>query len=423
VEEHRTEVARKSLAGVDSLSELEQGTNRYLTVTGPSFAGNSRYRKQISKWNDIAFHQPEHQLDKISKANSLLASSSDVTPISHPSCHTADNLSITSSRVTSAEPSKLSDCSGDASSSPTTSKTGGGGDLNSRQNNNNNNSAEEDNLSVDDKSWLPPEINRMKDASPAHDVIERLDSLVLGTPLSSLEDEVSSQASGSSSKSGGKNGILKDAKRDRSVADKKRSITFPDYEELQEIIGYGGDMYYDSDDENTKEQRTVRSERDPSEELTQEERTVQNITKKNTSFNSRPQNLKDPSSSPVPKLGVDKKHTPIISVRPFVREHTPGKVNMVSPMINGEVVISRMKKDNLCSVDNKIFGSEESGGRGEIKLGSDGSTENSSSDSDSNTRDSPSPTDFDLKNRKHQQCHRGRTVVQKATVISEFSNR
>ena len=334
----------------------------------------------------------------------MLASSSVVTPISHLSCHSADNLSITSSRVTSAQPSKLSDCSEDASSSQqTTSRPSAGGDLNLSINNN---SAESSSLSGDDKFSLPPEINRMKDASPAQDVIERLDSLVLGTPLSSLEDEVSSQASGSSSKSISKNGILKDAKRDRSAADKKRSITFPDYEELQEIIGYGGDMYYDSDDENTKEQRSVRSENDPSEELTQEERNVQNITKKNTSFNSRPQNLKDPSSSPVPKLGVDKKHTPIISVRPFVREHTPGKVNMVSPMINGEVVISRLKKDNLCSVDNKIFGAEESGGRGEIKtkthgLGSDGSTENSSSDSDSNTRDSPSPTDFDLKNREN----------------------
>ena len=289
-----------------------------------------------------------------------------MTPISHLSCHTADNLSITSSRATSAQPGKLSDCGGDASSSPTTSKTAGG-DLKLRHNNNSSSEALCSSLSGDDKFSLPPEINRMKDASTAHDVIERLDSLVLGTPLSSLEDEVWSQASGSSSKSGGKNGILKDAKRDRSVADKKRSITFPDYEELQEIIGYGGDMYYDSDDENTKERRSVRSENDPSEELTQEERNVQNITKKNTSFNSRPQNLKDPSSSPVPKLGVDKKHTPIISVRPFVREHTPGKVNMVSPMINGEVVISRLKKDNLCSVDNKIFGSEESGGRGEIK--------------------------------------------------------
>ena len=315
-----------------------------------------------------------------------------MTPISHLSCHTADNLSITSSRATSAQPSKLSDESGDATSSVAATLSG-------------DTDLTDGSLSGDDKFLLPPEINRMKDASTAHDVIERLDSLVLGTPLSSLEDEVASQASGSSSKSTSKNGILKDGRRDRSVADKKRNITFPDYEELQEIIGYGGDMYYDSDEEHTREERNIRSESDPSEELTQEERNVQNITKKNTSFNSRPQNLKDPSSSPVPKLGVDKKHTPIISVRPFVREHTPGKVNMVSPMINGEVVISRLKKDNLCSVDNKLFGSEESSGRGEIKTkdgrSSDGSTENSSSDSDSNTRDSPSPTDFDLKNREN----------------------
>lgn len=47
VDEHKTEVARKSLTGKDSLSDLEQGTNRYLSVTGSCLAGNSRYRKQI----------------------------------------------------------------------------------------------------------------------------------------------------------------------------------------------------------------------------------------------------------------------------------------------------------------------------------------------------------------------------------------
>ena len=151
-----------------------------------------------------------------------------------------------------------------------------------------------------------------------------------------MEAETCSQASGSSS--GSSKGILKkDVNRDRSSPDKKRGITFPDYEELQEIIGYGGDIYYSSDDEDAKEP-DVKPDTDYSEELSQEERNVLNITKKNTSFNSHPQNLKDPSSSPLPKLGVDKKHTPIISVRPFVREHTPGKVNMVSPMINGEIV-------------------------------------------------------------------------------------
>ena len=231
-----------------------------------------------------------------------------------------------------------------------------------------------------------------------------------------MEAETCSQASGSSS--GSSKGILKkDVNRDRSSPDKKRGITFPDYEELQEIIGYGGDIYYSSDDEDAKEP-DVKPDTDYSEELSQEERNVLNITKKNTSFNSHPQNLKDPSSSPLPKLGVDKKHTPIISVRPFVREHTPGKVNMVSPMINGEIVTTRnnTKKEvpKLSQVESKILGSvkkldkDDSGGRGEIKLikkdnlGSDGSTENSSSsDSDSNTRDTPSPTvvkfmEFDL---------------------------
>ena len=44
VEEHS---ARPTLSVEDSLSELEQGTNRYLSVTGSGLVGNSRYRKQI----------------------------------------------------------------------------------------------------------------------------------------------------------------------------------------------------------------------------------------------------------------------------------------------------------------------------------------------------------------------------------------
>ena len=286
-------------------------------------------------------------------------------------------------------------------------------------------------LSVDDT--VKTEEDRMKDISSSvnHTVIERLDSLVLGTPLSSLEaDANSSQASGSSSLSS-KSGILKDVNRDRSSPDKKRGISFPDYEELQEIIGYGGDMYYSSDDDEVTarpDHRPDKHQEHVSEELTQEERNVLNITKKNTSFNSHPQNLKDPNSSPLPKLGVDKKHTPVISVRPFVRDNLPGKVNMVSPMINGEVVTSNgssppnktivngslpakevVAKKN--SNDSKMFGSvkrleKDESGRGEIKLnkkdslGSDGSTENSSSDSDSsNNRDSPSPTEFELRDK------------------------
>ena len=211
-----------------------------------------------------------------------------------------------------------------------------------------------------------------------HNVIERLDSLVLGTPLSSLEAEVASQTSGCSSGSN-KSGILKDVNRDRSSPDKKRGITFPDYEELQEIIGYGGDMYYSSEEEDAKEP-DGKSGGDYTEELTQEERNVLNITKKNTSFNSHPQNLKDPGGSPMPKLGVDKKHTPIISVRPFVRDVRPGKVNMVPPMVNGEIVTKPKAKEEAKMIKKD-------------SLGSDGSTENSSSDSDSTTRDSPSPTE------------------------------
>merc|ERR1712012_131703 len=129
--------------------------------------------------------------------------------------------------------------------------------------------------------------------------------------------------------------------------------------------------------------------------MTEEERNVVNMTKQNTSFNSHAPNLKDPRSSPAPRLGVDKKHTPIISVRPFVREQKlPGKVNMVSPMINGELVSSRALKDSS-PPPSSLFGTsvlklaegEEGSSRGEAKtlkqdaLGSDGSTENSSSDS------------------------------------------
>ena len=392
-------VEKISLSGQDSLTELEKGTNRYLTVTSSPFGGpNSHYSKKISKWNDTAFH---HRTDQSSDNN---CTGPCVTPtdskhsaqdLSHhlsvATSRAASTTSVSSSAAASLVSNVLSVASTAASAAPS--------------------------VSVDDKYCLVTEVNTMKDTSTAssgsHDVIERLDSLVLGTPLSSLEAELCSQASGASSmSSSGKSGILKDSCRDRSSPDKKRGITFPDYEELQEIIGYGGDMYYSSDEEDAKEPDGKSDTSDYSEELTQEERNVMNITKKNTSFNSHPQNLKDPSSSPAPKLGVDKKHTPIISVRPFVREHTPGKVNKVSPMINGEVVGSNRntKSDNLSTkpLDNKLFGSvkrfekEEGSGRGEIKminkkdsLGSDGSTENSSSDSDSssNTRDSPSPTD------------------------------
>ena len=409
-------VEKISLSGQDSLTELEKGTNRYLTVTSSPFGSNSHYSKKISKWNDTAFHHRTDQSDNncVSvQRHPVSQTRPGVTPTDreHSGQDLSHHLSVASSRAAST--TSVSSSSASSVSNVLSVAAAGG--------------AATASVSLDDKYCPVPEVNTMKDAvsstsSGSHDVIERLDSLVLGTPLSSLEADLCSQASGASSmSSSGKSGILKDSNRDRSSPDKKRGITFPDYEELQEIIGYGGDMYYSSDEEDAKEPDGKSDNSDYSEELTQEERNVMNITKKNTSFNSHPQNLKDPSSSPAPKLGVDKKHTPIISVRPFVREHTPGKVNKVSPMINGEVVNNRNNgKDNLATkpLDNKLFGSvkrfdkEEGSGRGEVKminkkdsLGSDGSTENSSSDSDSNTRDSPSPTDvsfgdFDAKKNK-----------------------
>ena len=321
-EEHGGDAPRqghKSLTGQDSLTDLQLGTGRYFTLT-PQFAVNSRYAKQVHKWNDTVFQSPEISTEgRESQDRSL----------------------------------------GDSVETPGT----------------------------------------MKDSITA-DVIERLDSLVLGTPLQSPE-------SGGNEASSGVQGILKSTDRDRSE-DKSRRITFPDYEELQEIIGYGGDMYYSSDDEDAKDEPDVREPASTlPDEMTPEERNVISMTKKNTSFNSHAPNLKDPSSSPAPRLGVDKKHTPIVSVRPFVREQKPGKVNMVSPMINGELVNSRGVKDSSASPSR--FGSSvrklvegEEGSRGEAKtmkqdsLGSDGSTENSSSDSDSITRDSPPPTDISL---------------------------
>ena len=341
-EEHeasvKKEVSHKSLTAQDSLTDLQLGTGRYFTLT-PQFAVNARYAQQVHKWNDT---------------------------VVFPSRDSCESSTEGGSRGESADRSLGDSCQ--------------------------------------------PESTAPQDSTMDSDVIERLDSLVLGTAtsLGSLE------ASGSEEGSASRQGILKSPTRDKSV-EKRRGITFPDYEELQEIIGYGGDMYYSSEDDEPKEVPEVKKHvSEFPDEMTEEERNVVNMTKQNTSFNSHAPNLKDPRSSPAPRLGVDKKHTPIISVRPFVREQKPGKVNMVSPMINGELVSSRGLKDSGMEVgsppSNSLFGSsvlklaegDEGSSRGEAKtlkqdsLGSDGSTENSSSDSDSLTRDSPPPSEISL---------------------------
>ena len=341
-EEHeavKKEVSHKTLTAQDSLTDLQLGTGRYFTLT-PQFAVNARYAQQVHKWNDT---------------------------VVFPSRDSCESSSEGGSRGESADRSLGDSCQ--------------------------------------------PESTAPQDSTMDSDVIERLDSLVLGTSASLGSLETGGSEEGSASRQG----ILKSPTRDKSE-EKRRGITFPDYEELQEIIGYGGDMYYSSEDDEPKEVPEVKKHvSEFPDEMTEEERNVLNMTKQNTSFNSHAPNLKDPRSSPAPRLGVDKKHTPIISVRPFVREQKPGKVNMVSPMINGELVSSRGLKDSSSlevgtPPSNSLFGSsvlklaegEEGSSRGEAKtlkqdsLGSDGSTENSSSDSDSLTRDSPPPSEISL---------------------------
>ena len=51
------------VSGQDSLTELEQGTNRYQSVLSnlSPLLVTSRYSRQISKWNDTSFHpSPGH---------------------------------------------------------------------------------------------------------------------------------------------------------------------------------------------------------------------------------------------------------------------------------------------------------------------------------------------------------------------------
>ena len=80
---------------------------------------------------------------------------------------------------------------------------------------------------------------------------------------------------------------------------------------------------------------------DKDEEMTIEEKNILNMTRKNTTFNSHAPNLSVDEPKPV-RLGCNenKSSAPLITVRPFVRDSNPGKVHVVSPMRNGEVVTS-----------------------------------------------------------------------------------
>lgn len=128
----------------------------------------------------------------------------------------------------------------------------------------------------------------------APDVLTRLDSL-----LRDKNDTIVIKKDSGSKKSGG---ILKTGKASKN----KKSLRFPDNEDLHEIIGYGGDMaQFVSDDEDEVERKT-KSEMEMDTELTVEERNWLNLTKKNTSFNSKAENLCGKDVAPV-RLGAEKK--------------------------------------------------------------------------------------------------------------------
>ena len=97
------------VSGQDSLTELEQGTNRYQSVV------TSRYSRQISKWNDTSFH-PSAGHDTSGLTLPRLCPVADISSVSntecpaedkHPETPQSDHLSITTSRATSSQASSL----------------------------------------------------------------------------------------------------------------------------------------------------------------------------------------------------------------------------------------------------------------------------------------------------------------------------
>ena len=172
------------------------------------------------------------------------------------------------------------------------------------------------------------------------DVLNRLDSLVAGNAQEMALEYKS---------------ILKQKSDLANTRRKKRHIRFPDSKKLHEIIGWdGGEENYgvsstsgDSSDEDEK--KPIISKSFKNEELTIEERNVINLTRKNTSYNAHAPNLLKDNPKPsfelnpgTLALGNEKsKSPPMVMVRPFTSNSSPGKVNKVKPMINGEIVKTR----------------------------------------------------------------------------------
>ena len=179
--------------------------------------------------------------------------------------------------------------------------------------------------------------DRMSPMLRGKDVLNRLDILVAGD----MQEETTKYK-----------GILKQHSKKANSRVKKRHIRFPDSKKLQEIIGWDGGEEYnfassstsgDSSDEEDIKPNRVKTSRN--EELTAEERNVVNLTRRNTSYNAHAPNLlKD---NPVPNLELNPsfalgsgktKSPPLVTVRPFTSNSSPGKVNKVRSMMNGEAV-------------------------------------------------------------------------------------
>ena len=207
------------------------------------------------------------------------------------------------------------------------------------------------------------------------DVLTRLDTLL--NPSETTESGPSSTTS--SNCSSNPSSILKTC----SSHNKKKSIRFREDNDLQEVIGYGGeddlDSSSDEEDSSNIHQTSSRFDEPPTDELTLEEKNVLNLTRQNTTFNTHAQNLNPESAPPLLRLGVDKKVTPVITVRPFGMRNEKA-ILKVQPMINGEVV--------SCKEDNNSSGRGESRQNG---LNSDGaSSESSSSEESDNNNSAPS---------------------------------
>ena len=205
------------------------------------------------------------------------------------------------------------------------------------------------------------------------DVLSRLDTLL--NP-GEVESGPSSNASSCSSTPSG--GILKTCINSNN---KKKSIRFREETDLQEVIGFGGEDNLDtsSDEDEPPIPRTKYNQDQENEEMSIEEKNILNLTRQNTTFNTHAQNLNGNSeTAPLLRLGVDKKVTPMITVRPFgMRNSEKVAINKVQPMINGEVVSCNNNKE------------DHNSGRGESRqncsLNSDGASSETSSDASSSS--------------------------------------